>query len=98
MLTDEQLEEIKLKIETDKIRPIKAITILHPEGNIKDIREQLFSKYDREELRSHFKEQQNEVQTVEYTKEEKLSQVNKQLERMERRKERLLKEKADLEK
>jgi hypothetical protein len=54
-LTDEQLAAIKLKIETDKIFPAKAIKGLHPGEDTTYIKEQLFAKYDKKDLRSHGK-------------------------------------------
>jgi hypothetical protein len=91
-LTVEQLEAIKTKIETDKVRPVKAIRQLHPEEKMHEIRKQLFETYDRQELLSHF----TPPAPVEPTKEEKLSRVTKQLEMIEQRKARLEQEKSDL--
>jgi DNA-binding transcriptional MerR regulator len=95
-LTTEQLETIKTKIETDKVRPIKAIRELFPEEPFHEVRQQLFEAYDRQELLSHFTPPERPA-PVEPTKEEKLERVNRQLEMMEQRKARLLKEKTDLE-
>jgi hypothetical protein len=92
-LTAEQLATIKTKIETDKVRPMQAIRELFPEEPFHQVRKQLFEAYDRQELLSHF----TPPAPVEPTKEEKLARVNRQLEMMERRKERLQQEKADLE-
>jgi hypothetical protein len=95
MLTNKQLEEIKKKIEDDKILPVRAIKELHPDGNVPDIRKQLFEVYDANELRSH---SNSNIEVLELTKEEKISNVERQLANMEKRKQRLLKKKEDLEK
>ena len=98
MLTTEQLEEIKLKIETDKVLPMFAIRELHPEGDRQAIREQLFEAFDVNELRSHHRNAQpTPPEPVELTKEEKIAQVEQNLARVEARKARLQQEKADLE-
>jgi hypothetical protein len=91
-LTQEQLEEIKTKIETDKVRPIKAIRELHPDGDFGEIRQQLFGAYDRQELLSNFVP----PAPVEPTTEEKLARIEQQLSRIEERKARLLQDKTDL--
>jgi hypothetical protein len=92
-LTADQLLAIKTKIETDKVRPMQAIRELHPDGNLQEIRQQLFETYDRQELLSNF----TPPAPVEPTPEEKLARVNRQLEMVEQRKTRLLQEKAELE-
>lgn len=53
-LNDKQLEAIKLKIETEKIGPTKAIRAFLKEET-HHIRKQLFRKYNKEELKSHAK-------------------------------------------
>jgi hypothetical protein len=92
-LTTEQLEAIKTKIETDKVRPIRAIRELHPDGNFQEIRQQLFETYDRQELLSHLPEP---TPAPELTKEEKIARVDQQLARIEQRKARLEQQKTDL--
>ena len=54
-LTDEQLEAIKTKIETENVPPIRAIKELHPDEDAKALRDQLFGKYDKKKLRSFSK-------------------------------------------
>ena len=54
-LTDKQLGDLKNKIETEKVLPMKAINELYPKEDAKAIREQLFSKYDKKELRAFSK-------------------------------------------
>ncbi len=54
-LTAEQLEAIKLKIETEKILPMQAIKVMYLDVIARRISRQLFNKYDKEELRSHAK-------------------------------------------
>jgi alanine racemase len=95
-LTAEQLLSIKTKVETDKIRPIQAITELFPNENAEQVRQQLFQTYDRQELLSHFMSA-NQPQVPQITAEQKLQRVNQQLEQIEQRKARLLQEKAALE-
>ena len=92
-LTSAQLEEIKIKVETDKVRPMKAIKDLHPDGKLGEIRKQLFETYPRQELLTHFvpANKQN------LTKEQKIAKLNQQLENMEQRKVRLQQEKGKLE-
>lgn len=92
-LTVEQLETIKVKIETDKILPIKAIRELFPDGDVNAIRKQLFSMYDIKELRSHF----TPPSESEPSTEEKLAQINQQLQYIEQRKANLLQQKVALE-
>jgi hypothetical protein len=100
-LTAEQLLSIKTKVETDKIRPIQAITELFPNENAEQIRQQLFQAYDRRELLSHVKQNRTpEGQSQpanNQTSEQKLQRINNQLAQIEQRKAKLLQEKAALE-
>jgi len=94
-LTAEQLETIKTKIETDKVRPVKAIRELFPEEPAHEVRKQLFEAYDRQELLSHFASTQ--PAPVEPTTEEKIASVEAQLARVAQRKAKLEAEKLELE-
>jgi hypothetical protein len=92
-LTNEELESIKTKIETDKVRPIKAIRDLFPDENLPEVRNQLFELYDRAELLEHSRPEP----LPEPTKEEKIARLEQQIARIEQRKARLQQEKTDLE-
>jgi hypothetical protein len=92
-LTDEKLAEIKAKIETDKVRPIRVIRELYPDADFQEIRKQLFDKYGAQELLSHMPQPEP---PPEPTTEEKIAQIDEQLARMEQRKARLLEEKVKL--
>jgi len=91
-LTAEQLETIKTKIETDKVRPMKAIMELFPSENYREIRKQLFETYNRKELLGY----SAPPPALEPTKEEKISRLEEQLKIMNRRKARLEQQKIDL--
>lgn len=83
-LTDQQLDEIKAKIEADKIRPIRAIRELHPDEDQADLIKQLFQKFPRKDLLElgGFDQVQAEP-TPELTKEEQLAQIDKRIAKMQ---------------
>ena len=90
-LTDEQIESIKTKIETDKIRPIEAIKELFPQENIGDVRNQLFQKHSRHSLVSNLRTPTTK------TKAEKLENIDNRIANLDQKKAKLLEEKAKLE-
>ena len=97
-LSNEQLGEVKAKMEADKIRIPRAIRELFPEQDIQEARQQMFEEYGREELMTLMNGFNPMPEPVaQLTSEDKLSRINEQLARMEERKSRLLQEKAELE-
>jgi ribosomal protein L14E/L6E/L27E len=95
-LTNEQLEAIKTKIETDKIHPVKAIKELHSDENFKEIRTQLFEAYDRATLMQNTNFGRNFKNLTAEQKAERLTRLEKQISQLETRKARLEEQKAKL--